>query len=119
FWRGGLERGDRRADPVRHAVHYSVCADPHERRAGSLCCRRGIAPWHGMMPNNRREQNAARRENADALIVLANPTRFLRIADRLLPWLIGATALLFAIGIYYGVQSPDDYQQGATAKIMF
>jgi heme exporter protein C len=53
------------------------------------------------------------------LIDLANPTRFLRIADAVLPWLIGATAIFFAIGIYYGVQSPDDYQQGATAKIMF
>jgi heme exporter protein C len=53
------------------------------------------------------------------LIDLANPTRFLRIANAVLPWLIGATAIAFAIGLYYGVQSPDDYQQGATAKIMF
>jgi heme exporter protein C len=53
------------------------------------------------------------------LIDLANPTRFLRIADRVLPWLIGATAVAFAVGIYYGALAPDDYQQGATAKIMF
>jgi heme exporter protein C len=53
------------------------------------------------------------------LIDLANPTRFLRIADRVLPWLIGATAVAFAVGIYYGSLAPDDYQQGATAKIMF
>jgi heme exporter protein C len=53
------------------------------------------------------------------LIDLANPTRFLRIADRVLPWLIGVTAIVFAIGIYFAIQAPDDYQQGATAKIMF
>jgi heme exporter protein C len=53
------------------------------------------------------------------LIDLANPTRFLRIADRVLPWLVGATAVAFMVGIYYGLLSPDDYQQGATAKIMF
>jgi heme exporter protein C len=53
------------------------------------------------------------------LIDFANPTRFLRIADRVLPWLVGATAVAFAVGIYYGSFAPDDYQQGATAKIMF
>jgi heme exporter protein C len=53
------------------------------------------------------------------LIDFANPTRFLRIADRVLPWLVGATTVAFAVGIYYGSFAPDDYQQGATAKIMF
>ena len=54
-----------------------------------------------------------------AIIDLANPTRFLRIVDRVLPWLIAATVLVFAFGLYRAMNAPDDYQQGATAKIMF
>lgn len=54
------------------------------------------------------------------LIDLANPTRFLRFVERLLPWLAGAAALVIAIGIYQALfVAPDDYQQGATVKIMF
>ena len=55
-----------------------------------------------------------------ALIDLANPTRFLALAERLLPWLAAATALAFAAGLYMAwFVAPDDYQQGATVKIMF
>src|SRR4029078_13312509 len=54
-----------------------------------------------------------------AVIDLANPTRFLRIVDRVLPWLIGATVFLLAAGLYCALNAPDDYQQGATVKIMF
>ena len=54
-----------------------------------------------------------------ALIDLANPTRFLRLVDRVLPWLIAATVVVFVFGLYRAMQAPDDYQQGATAKIMF
>src|SRR4029078_8713929 len=54
-----------------------------------------------------------------AVIDLANPTRFLRIVDRVLPWLIGATVFLLAVGLYRALNAPDDYQQGATVKIMF
>lgn len=54
------------------------------------------------------------------LIDLANPTRFLRLVERLLPWLAGAVTLVIAIGIYQAFfVAPDDYQQGATVKIMF
>jgi heme exporter protein C len=53
------------------------------------------------------------------LIDLANPTRFLNLAGRVLPWLIAATAIAFAIGLYLSAVAPDDYQQGATVKIMF
>jgi heme exporter protein C len=53
------------------------------------------------------------------LIDLANPTRFLRIVNRVLPWLAAATAVAFAVGIYQASFAPDDYQQGATVKIMF
>ena len=54
-----------------------------------------------------------------ALIDLANPSRFLALADRLLPWLIGLTAIAFAAGLAQAYGAPDDYQQGATVKIMF
>jgi heme exporter protein C len=53
------------------------------------------------------------------LIDLANPTRFLGFTERVMPYLAGATALAFAFGIYLIGGAPDDYQQGATAKIMF
>src|SRR5215469_783779 len=54
-----------------------------------------------------------------ALIDLANPTRFLRLANATLPWLSGVTVLAFAFGIAQAMAAPDDYQQGATVKIMF
>ena len=55
-----------------------------------------------------------------ALIDLANPTRFLALVARVLPWLAAATAITFAVGLYQvWFVAPDDYQQGATVKIMF
>ncbi|WP_439372217.1 heme ABC transporter permease [Bradyrhizobium sp. PMVTL-01] len=54
-----------------------------------------------------------------SLIDLANPTRFLALTARVLPWLAGATVILLAIGLYQSAYAPDDYQQGATVKIMF
>ena len=55
-----------------------------------------------------------------ALIDLANPTRFLTLATRVLPWLVAVTLALFAVGLYLTFfVAPDDYQQGATVKIMF
>ena len=53
------------------------------------------------------------------VIDLANPTRFLALVNRVLPWLVAVTALVFAIGLYRAMHAPDDYQQGATVKIMF
>lgn len=50
----------------------------------------------------------------------ANPGRFQRLAARLLPWLKGLTALAFLIGLYLALwDSPPDYQQGATVRIMY
>src|ERR1700744_6402695 len=54
-----------------------------------------------------------------SLIDLANPSRFLALTAGILPWLAGATAILLLIGLYQSVTAPDDYQQGATVKIMF
>ena len=53
------------------------------------------------------------------LIDLANPTRFLALTARVLPWLVAATVILLTIGLYQSALAPDDYQQGATVKIMF
>lgn len=50
---------------------------------------------------------------------LANPTRFLAIAARVLPWLAGLTALLFAVGLFLAFGSEGDYQQGDTVRIMY
>ena len=53
-------------------------------------------------------------------IALANPSRFLATVERLLPWLAAATALAFAAGLYAAFfVAPEDYQQGATVRIMF
>jgi heme exporter protein C len=54
-----------------------------------------------------------------AVIDIANPTRFLKLVNRLLPWLAGATVIAFAYGLNGALHAPDDYQQGATVKIMF
>src|ERR1700726_3538213 len=54
-----------------------------------------------------------------ALIVLANPTRFVALVGRALPWFIAATLIAFAFGLRETYLAPDDYQQGATVKIMF
>ena len=62
---------------------------------------------------------AATIRDAMTLIDLANPTRFLTLTTRLLPWLAATTAVLLLIGLYQSAMAPDDYQQGATVKIMF
>ncbi len=51
---------------------------------------------------------------------LANPTRFLGLTGKVLPWLVAATLVTFAVGLYLAwFVAPDDYQQGAVVKIMF
>ena len=51
---------------------------------------------------------------------LANPTRFLDLVGRIVPWLALATAALFGIGLYLALYvAPPDYQQGETVRIMF
>jgi heme exporter protein C len=55
-----------------------------------------------------------------ALTDLANPSRFLAVVNPCLPWLGAATALVLALGLNQALfVAPDDYQQGATVKIMF
>ena len=52
-------------------------------------------------------------------IDLANPTRFVALADRLVPWLAALSALTIAAGIWMGFAAPEDYQQGITVRIMY
>jgi heme exporter protein C len=55
-----------------------------------------------------------------ALLDFANPTRFLSLATKVLPWLSGATAILLVAGLYLAfLASPADYQQGETVRIMY
>ncbi|MCZ4091078.1 heme ABC transporter permease [Sinorhizobium psoraleae] len=50
---------------------------------------------------------------------LANPTRFLALADRVLPWFAAATVLFFAVGLWLSFTTEGDYQQGETVRIMY
>jgi len=50
----------------------------------------------------------------------ANPARFLRLADAILPWCAGATLILLVAGLYLGLfVAPADYQQGESVRIMY
>lgn len=51
---------------------------------------------------------------------LANPGRFMAASARVLPWLAGASAVLFAAGLALSLAySPADYQQGEAVRIMY
>ena len=50
----------------------------------------------------------------------ANPSFFLRVSTRLVPFLAAATLLLLAAGLYLAlIASPPDYQQGESVRIMY
>lgn len=50
----------------------------------------------------------------------ANPTRFVSLANRVLPYVWGLTLVLLVAGLYGALASaPPDYQQGETVRIMF
>jgi heme exporter protein C len=51
---------------------------------------------------------------------LANPTRFMELSARVLPWVTAASAILLTYGLYLSfLDSPPDYQQGETVRIMY
>ncbi|MBP0437802.1 heme ABC transporter permease [Tianweitania sediminis] len=50
---------------------------------------------------------------------LANPTRFLALADRLILPMAVLSLLLLAAGLVLGFRAPADYQQGTTVRIMY
>ena len=50
----------------------------------------------------------------------ANPNRFLRLANAVLPWCGWLTVAFLAVGLYLALfGSPPDYQQGETVRIMY
>ena len=50
----------------------------------------------------------------------ANPRRFMRLTEVLMPWMAGATILMIGAGGYLALfDSPPDYQQGETVRIMY
>ena len=50
---------------------------------------------------------------------LANPTRFMSLSGRLLPWISALACALIAMGLVMAFAAPLDYQQGHAAKIMY
>jgi len=49
-----------------------------------------------------------------------NPTRFMALTDRVLPWLGAAAAALLGVGLFAAFfLVPPDYQQGETVRIMY
>ena len=54
------------------------------------------------------------------LLDYMNPTRFMALTDRALPWLGAAAALLLGVGLFAAFfLVPPDYQQGETVRIMY
>ena len=50
----------------------------------------------------------------------ANPARFQRLADRLLPWVAGGAVLCLGVGLPWSLFfAPADYQQGESVRIMY
>ena len=50
---------------------------------------------------------------------LANPTRFLALAGKLVPILASLSAAFLAVGLYMAFAAPEDFQQGITVRIMY
>jgi heme exporter protein C len=51
---------------------------------------------------------------------LANPLRYQRLADAILPWAGGAAVVLMVLGLYLALfVAPPDYQQGEAYRIMY
>jgi heme exporter protein C len=50
----------------------------------------------------------------------ANPARFMRIAEPILPWTSAAALAAILLALYFSIfDSPADYQQGETVRIMY
>ncbi|WP_299149484.1 heme ABC transporter permease [uncultured Tateyamaria sp.] len=50
----------------------------------------------------------------------ANPVKFLRLSERVLPWLWGLSAVCLVVGLVWGFFfTPDDFRQGSTVKIIY
>ncbi|GAA6207914.1 heme ABC transporter permease [Cognatishimia sp. WU-CL00825] len=50
----------------------------------------------------------------------ANPVKFMRLTNRVLPWVSGLAAVALAVGLIWGFFfTPDDFRQGSTVKIIY
>ncbi len=50
----------------------------------------------------------------------ANPVKFLRLSERVMPWLWGLAVLCLSLGLVWGFfGTPDDFRQGSTVKIIY
>jgi len=50
----------------------------------------------------------------------ANPVKFLKLSDKVLPFFAGFSIIGLAIGLFWGFFfTPDDYRQGSTVKIIY
>ncbi len=50
----------------------------------------------------------------------ANPLKFMRLTDRVLPWVSVGAAACLAVGLIWGFFfTPDDFRQGSTVKIIY
>lgn len=50
----------------------------------------------------------------------ANPVKFLRLSERVLPWLWGGAVICLVVGLIWGFFfTPDDFRQGSTVKIIY
>jgi len=50
----------------------------------------------------------------------ANPVKFLKLSDKVLPFFAGFSVIGLAVGLFWGFFfTPDDYRQGSTVKIIY
>jgi heme exporter protein C len=50
----------------------------------------------------------------------ANPVKFLKLSDKVLPFFAGFSVVGLAVGLFWGFFfTPDDYRQGSTVKIIY
>ena len=50
----------------------------------------------------------------------ANPVKFLKLSDKILPFFAGFSIIGLAVGLFWGFFfTPDDYRQGSTVKIIY
>ena len=50
----------------------------------------------------------------------ANPVKFLKLSDKVLPFFVGFSIIGLSIGLFWGFFfTPDDYRQGSTVKIIY
>ena len=67
-----------------------------------------------------RNSTDSRQQKRNSLWQYANPSLFMTVSDRVLPYLVVLTCCFLAVGVSWGLFfTPDDYQHGPNVKIMF